>query len=162
MALLSNTNPDPTPRSTLCCDSTAGSYKHSDPEKKGKKERRELKTKRRGRDFMYTFIIIHRYNRGNKSKQVSLTPAAQCRAGFEPCEERRLSEQKSPLSSSVYFSSSFYFVCQSQLAFSSYPSVCAHFVPTEISIVIIRVNCKTFFSFIKGKVHSRPLGVSNP
>ena len=55
MALLSDTNPDSTPRSTLCCDSTVGAYKHSNPEKKGKKERRELKTERGGRDFMYTF-----------------------------------------------------------------------------------------------------------
>ena len=31
------------------------------------------------------------------SIQVSLTPAAQCRAGFEPCDERRLAEQKSPV-----------------------------------------------------------------
>ena len=38
MALLSDTNPDPDPQSTLCCDSTVGAYKHSDPEKKGKKE----------------------------------------------------------------------------------------------------------------------------
>ena len=27
MALLSDTDPDPTPRSTLCCDSTVGTYK---------------------------------------------------------------------------------------------------------------------------------------
>ena len=57
MALLSDTDPDPTPPSTLCRDSTVGAYKHSDPEKKGKKERRELKTERGGRDFMYTFNI---------------------------------------------------------------------------------------------------------
>ena len=31
------------------------------------------------------------------SIQVSLTPAAQCRAEFEPCNERRLAEQKSPV-----------------------------------------------------------------
>ena len=31
------------------------------------------------------------------SKQVSLTPAAQRGAGFEPCDERRLVEQKSPV-----------------------------------------------------------------
>ena len=31
------------------------------------------------------------------SIQVSLTPAAQCGAGFAPCDERRLAEQKSPL-----------------------------------------------------------------
>ena len=43
MALLSDTDPDPTPRSTLRCDSTVGDYKHSDLEKKGKKERREIK-----------------------------------------------------------------------------------------------------------------------
>ena len=36
MALLSDTDPDPTPPSTLCCDSPVGAYKHSDPEKKGK------------------------------------------------------------------------------------------------------------------------------
>ena len=32
--------------------------------------------------------IKHKSNRGNKSKQVSLTLAAQCKAGFEPCDER--------------------------------------------------------------------------
>ena len=37
MALLSDTDPDPTPPSTLCCDSTVGACKHSDPEKKGVK-----------------------------------------------------------------------------------------------------------------------------
>ena len=46
---------------------------------------------------MYTFNIKHRSKRGNKSKQVSLTPASQCRAGFEPYDERRLAEQKSPV-----------------------------------------------------------------
>ena len=71
MALLSDTDPDPTPRSTLCCDSAVGAYKHSDPEKKAKKERRELKTERGGRDFMYTFNIKQRSKRGNKSIQVS-------------------------------------------------------------------------------------------
>ena len=50
MALLSDTDPDPTPRSTLCCDSTAA-YKHSDPEKKGKKERREIKDRTRRSGF---------------------------------------------------------------------------------------------------------------
>ena len=55
MALLSHTDPDPTPPSTLCCDSAVGAYKHNDPEKKGKKERREMKdrTRRSG------FIIFH-------------------------------------------------------------------------------------------------------
>ena len=72
MALLSDTDPDLTPQSTLCCNSIVGAYKHSDPERKGKKERRELKTERGGRDFMYTFNIKHRSKRGNKSKQVSL------------------------------------------------------------------------------------------
>ena len=47
MALLSDTDPDLTPRSTLCCDSTVGAYRHSDPEKKGKKERREIKDRTR-------------------------------------------------------------------------------------------------------------------
>ena len=37
------------------------------------------------------------FNRSVDSIQVSLTPAAQCRAGFEPCDERRLAEQKSPV-----------------------------------------------------------------
>ena len=46
---------------------------------------------------MYTFNIKHRSKRENKSKQVSLAPAARCRAGFEPCDERRLDEQKSPV-----------------------------------------------------------------
>ena len=31
------------------------------------------------------------------SIQVSLTPAAQCTGGFEPCDEWRLAEQKSPV-----------------------------------------------------------------
>ena len=57
MALLSDTDPDLTPRSTLCCESTVRAYKHSDPEKRGKKERRELKAEQGGRDFMYTFNI---------------------------------------------------------------------------------------------------------
>ena len=47
MALLSDTDPDPTPRSTQCCDSTVGAYKNSDPEKKGKKERKEIKDRTR-------------------------------------------------------------------------------------------------------------------
>ena len=47
MALLSNTYPDPTLRGTPFCDSTVGAYKHSDPEKKGKKERREMKDRTR-------------------------------------------------------------------------------------------------------------------
>ena len=51
MALLSDTDPDPTPRRTLCCDSTVGAYKHSDPEKKGKKERREIKDRTRRLGF---------------------------------------------------------------------------------------------------------------
>ena len=51
MALLSDTDPDPTPRSTLCCDSTVGGYKHSDPEKKGKKERIEIKDRTRKSGF---------------------------------------------------------------------------------------------------------------
>ena len=51
MALLSDTDPDPTPRNTLCSDSTVGAYKHSDPEKKGKKERREIKDRTRRSGF---------------------------------------------------------------------------------------------------------------
>ena len=43
MALLSDTDPDPTPRSTLCCDSPVGAYKHRDPEKKEKEEGIEIK-----------------------------------------------------------------------------------------------------------------------
>ena len=46
---------------------------------------------------MYTFNIKHRSKQGNKSKQVSLTPTAQCRAGFEPYDEQCLAEQKSPI-----------------------------------------------------------------
>ena len=37
---------------------------------------------------MYTFYIKHRSKRGNKSKQVTLTPTAQYRARFEPCESQ--------------------------------------------------------------------------
>ena len=51
MALLSDTDPDATLRSTLCCESTVGAYKHSDPEKKGKKERREIKDRMRRSGF---------------------------------------------------------------------------------------------------------------
>ena len=51
MALLSDTDPDPTPRSRLCCDSTVGAYKHSDPEKIGKKERREIRDRTRRSGF---------------------------------------------------------------------------------------------------------------
>ena len=41
--------------------------------------------------------IFSHSKRGNDSKPVSLTLAAQCRAGFEPLDERRLAEQKSPV-----------------------------------------------------------------
>ena len=83
MAILSDTDPYPTPRSTLCCDSTVGAYKHSDPEKKGKKERREIKDRMRRSGF---YVNYHNKDpsRETSSIQVSLTPAAQCRAGFEP------------------------------------------------------------------------------
>ena len=48
--------------------------------------------------MMYTFYGHTKHGSvGNNSKQVSLTPAAQCRARFEPCDERRLAEQKSPV-----------------------------------------------------------------
>ena len=43
IVLLSDMDPDPTPESILCCDSTVGTYKHSDSEKKGMNERREIK-----------------------------------------------------------------------------------------------------------------------
>ena len=52
MALLSDTDPDPTPRSTLCWYSTVGAYKHSDPEKKGKKEGVEMKDRTRRSGFI--------------------------------------------------------------------------------------------------------------
>ena len=74
MALLSDTDPDPTPRSTLCCDSTVGAYKHSDPEKKGKKERREIKDRMRRSEFYVNNQLKHGSKRGNNSIQVSLTP----------------------------------------------------------------------------------------
>ena len=52
----------------------------------------------------YTELVNWLQNKSNfllyqkiTSKQVSLTPAAQCRASFEPCNERRLDEQKSPV-----------------------------------------------------------------
>ena len=61
MAFLSDTDPDPIPRSTLCCDSTVEAYKHSDPEKKGKKERREILDRTRRSRFhvhnQYTTLI---------------------------------------------------------------------------------------------------------
>ena len=41
--------------------------------------------------------LLARLTAADSSIQVSLTPAAQCRAGFEPCDERRLAEQKSPV-----------------------------------------------------------------
>ena len=90
MALLSDTDSDQTPRSTLCCDSTVEAYKHSDPEKKGKKERREIKDRTGRSGFHVNNQCKHGSKRGNKSIQVSLSPAALCRAGFEPCDERRL------------------------------------------------------------------------
>ena len=52
MVLLSDTDPDPTPQSTLCCDSTVGAYKHSN-QKKGKKERREMKDRTRRSGFIF-------------------------------------------------------------------------------------------------------------
>ena len=36
MVLLFGTDPDLTLTNTLCCDSTVGAYKHSDPEEKGR------------------------------------------------------------------------------------------------------------------------------
>ena len=52
----------------------------------------DYKTKRNGfGKFWYENYEIFRYI------QVSLKPAAQCRAEFEPCDERRLAEQKSPV-----------------------------------------------------------------
>ena len=109
MAFLSDTDPDPTPPSTLCCDSTVGAYKHSDPEKKGKKERRKIKDRTRRSGFHANNQLKHGFKRGNNSIKVSLTPAvpvsnkfsfpspaAPCRAGFEPCNKQHLSKQKSP------------------------------------------------------------------
>ena len=52
MALLSDTDPDPTLPSAQCCDSTVGAHKHSDQEKKGKKERREMKDRTRRSGFI--------------------------------------------------------------------------------------------------------------
>ena len=57
MALLSDTDPDPTPPSTLCCDSAVEAYKHSDPEKTGKKERREMKDRARSGFIINTFEL---------------------------------------------------------------------------------------------------------
>ena len=73
MALLSDADPDPTPPSTLRCDSTVGAYKHSDPEKKGKKERREMKDRTRRSGFIIiAFCANSKYRTrikvGNKSK----------------------------------------------------------------------------------------------
>ena len=59
MALLSDMDPDSTPRSTLCCDSTVGAYKHSDPEKKGRKERRELKDRMRTSGFQVKKSVLN-------------------------------------------------------------------------------------------------------
>ena len=39
IALLNDTDPDPTPRSTVCCGSTVEAIKQCDLEKKGKMER---------------------------------------------------------------------------------------------------------------------------
>ena len=64
MALLSDTDPDPTPQSTLCYDSTVGAYTHSDPEKKGKKERREMKDRTTRSGLILN--IEHGSKRGNK------------------------------------------------------------------------------------------------
>ena len=51
MVLLSDTDPDPTLRSMLCCYSTEGAHKQSDPEKIRKKERREIKDRTRRSGF---------------------------------------------------------------------------------------------------------------
>ena len=59
MVLLSDRYPDPTLPSTLCCDSTVGAYKHSDPEKKGKKERREMKDRARRSGFYVNNQYLH-------------------------------------------------------------------------------------------------------
>ena len=48
-------------------------------------------------DHMDQVDIKHGLEWGNNSKQVFLTPVAQCRAEFEPCDERHLAERKSPV-----------------------------------------------------------------
>ena len=69
MALLSDTDPDPTRQSTLCCGSAVGAYKHSDPEKKGQKERREMKDRTRRSGFTSLRLNIeHESKRENKKK----------------------------------------------------------------------------------------------
>ena len=69
---------------------------------------RILKIVNDGKGHMITFPAIHgqlirqiRFETRQQLevfKQVSLTPAGLCRAGFEPWDERRLAEKKSPVS----------------------------------------------------------------
>ena len=66
MVLLSNTDPDPTPQSTLCCESTMRAYKHSDPEKKGKKGRLEIKDRTRRSGFHVNNQYQTRIQAGNQ------------------------------------------------------------------------------------------------
>ena len=46
---------------------------------------------------MYTFNIKQIQAGKQIHTSFFFTPAARCRAGFEPCGERRLAEQKSPV-----------------------------------------------------------------
>ena len=69
MALLSDTDPDPTPRSTLCCDSTVEVYQHSDPEKNGKKDRREIIDRARRSGF---HSVLHGVGSGSVSDRSAI------------------------------------------------------------------------------------------
>ena len=68
MALLSDTDPDATPRSTvtLCCDSTVGAYKHRNPKKK---ERREKIDRMRRSGFHVYNQYLTRFQADNRSSQ---------------------------------------------------------------------------------------------
>ena len=77
MELLSDMDPDPTPRSTLCCDSTVRAYKHSDPEKKGKKERREMTDRRRRSGF-----IIFAFSANSKYELTRIKAGKQIQTSF--------------------------------------------------------------------------------
>ena len=77
MAFLSYTDSDPAPPSTLCCDSTVRAYKHSDPEKKGKKERREVKDRRRRSGF-----IIIEFTANSKYELTRIKAGKQIQTSF--------------------------------------------------------------------------------
>ena len=89
MALLSDMDPYPTPRSTPCCDSTVGASKHSDPEKKGKEERREIKDRTRRLGFRVNNQYLTRIQAGKQlPKKLLLHPLLSAEPDLNPATNR--------------------------------------------------------------------------